>query len=116
MTFMLYTDGSLSPWGKNDHRKLMDIPTTYFRWVMRERPDMVEKYPGLADYIQTRIGAEGCVRSQTREARMEGPPRGKTPKELGLKSARKTVPPPARVVAAGGDLFALAAAMREATK
>jgi hypothetical protein len=113
---MSFSDGTFCPWKGREHVKLMDIPTTFFRWALRERPEMVDRHPGLREYILTRTGAEGCVRSETRDARREGPPRGKTPRELGVKPARKPEAPPARPAAPAGDLFALAAAMREATK
>ena len=113
---MSYTDGTLCPWKGRDHLKLMEIPTTFLRWAVRERPDMVDRHPGLREYILTRTGAEGCVRSATRDARRDDPPRGKTPRDLGVKPPRNQEAPPARAAAPPSDLFALAAAMREATK
>lgn len=113
---MLYTDGTFCPWKGKEHRKLMEVPTTFLRWAMRERPEMVDKYPGLREYIETRTSAEGCVRSTTREARADFPSRGKTPKQLGIRGARPATPPPARQAGPPADLFALAAAMRGAAK
>ena len=110
---MSYNDGSFCPWPSRAHKKLMEIPTTFLRWAVAERPEMVDKYPGLRDYIATRIGATGCVRSTTREARPAPwvkPPKKdrENPVSTPVKSPQKSAPP--------SDLFALAEAMRKATQ
>lgn len=100
---------------------MMDIPSTFLRWALRERPDMVDKHPGLREYIETRIGAEGCARSATRDAR-DHAPRGQTPSQLGIARRRGTpaparnTPPPAPEQPAQMDFSTLASRMREAAE
>lgn len=120
---MIYTDGSLCPWKGRRHLKMMEVPATFLRWALRERPAMVDGYPGMRAYVESRVGATGIARSATRDAREHGE-RGKTPRELGLKrgapAPRKTErPAEASAARAGGavaGLSGLAEAMRRATQ
>ena len=113
---MTYTDGSFSPWKGTQHKRLMDISTQFLRWAIAERPEMVDRYPGLREYIATRTGATGVVRSDTREAKPARPAREKCPGNPARLPARKPQETPRRNPAPTGDLFALAASMREALK
>lgn len=123
----IWTDASPCPWaGKFFGRKMMEIPSTFLRWVKRECPWQVEKFPGLAEYLAGRLNDDVvCVRSTTREAGPE--PRGKTPKELGIKRGAgdrgqgtedrgQRTEDRGRRTEGAGDLFDLANAMREATR
>jgi hypothetical protein len=97
--------------------RMAEVPSRFLRWAIAERPEMVDKHPGLREYIATRIGAQGVVRSQTREAR-EVPVRGRREGEPRPKPAVVATPKPAAAVAPEpaarqGDFFDLARAMRE---
>ena len=110
------TDATSCPWAGRFHGlKMMDLPTTFLRWVQRECPWQIERVPGMADYIASRCNDDvRCVRSTTREARPE--PRGKTPRQIGIK--RERVPAPAPVTRRAPtpqeaeDLFALGRRLR----
>lgn len=114
---MTYTDGSYCPWKGRAHLKLMDVPTSFLRWAISKRPEMVDKFPGLREYIATRTGGPACVASSTRVA---DPDRrgGNGPAETRRRKVMPTTTAPAAPVrqAAPGDLFSLAASMREAAQ
>jgi hypothetical protein len=117
---MGFSDSSNCPWKGREHVKMADVPSRFLRWAIAERPEMVDRHPGLREYIATRIGAQGVVRSQTREARevpersrREGSPRPKPAAVATPKAAAAFAPEPA---ARQGDFFDLARAMREAVE
>lgn len=96
----------------------MDIPSTFLRWAVRERPEMLDRHPGLREYIATRIGAEARYdnpppppsrppRSPARHAPRASINRLPTPHQ----SPPKATPAPKETQA---DMFALARAMRAA--
>jgi hypothetical protein len=93
---------------------MMEVPTTFLRWAARERADMLAKFPGLPEYVETRIGATGCVASQTRVARpAPESAQGRGKPAAGVKlPPREESRPAAGVARSEGDLFALAQAMR----
>ena len=94
---MSLTDSSPCPFKAREGLRLGDLSASFFFWLSTERQDVVKRFPGLAEYIATRLGDTPGVKPP--------PP----PKPRPSKPVQRPVEVPKKA-----DLFTLAAAMRAA--
>lgn len=50
---MIYTENDLVPFGEYKKKRytMGQVPGSYFLFYLRERPHLIERYPGVMDYI-----------------------------------------------------------------